>query len=128
MTPQILVCTSTDIMLDLYDALLTELAYTVVPYYLPCPAIGDVATVIRVGPDVILVDVAFPTLDRDLAFLAQLEAHPATAHIPIVCTTFRGLLPVHTARLARLGVPTLQVPCTLESLQIAIEAQLAHVH
>ncbi len=126
MTPQILVYTSTEVMLDLYEALLTELGYTVIPYYLPYRAIGDAGAVIRVGPDVILFDIAFPTMDRDLAFLAQLETHPATTHIPIVCLTIGGLPPVHAARLARLGFPTVEIPWTLESLRTAIEAQLIH--
>ncbi len=83
---------------------------------------GDAhALIIRVHPDVVMLDVRMDTPDAGLALLHELRTDAATAAIPVLlCSADARFLRAHEGELRALGADMLAKPFDLNDLLVAI--------
>ena len=83
---------------------------------------GDAhALIVRVHPDVVMLDVRMDTPDAGLTLLHDLRADAATAAIPVLlCSADARFLRAHEGELCALGADTLVKPFDLNDLLVAI--------
>jgi DNA-binding response OmpR family regulator len=107
-------------LLSLYQDLLVEDGYLVTS--LPEPP-ADPDEVLRLAPDLVVLDLVFGQEERGLPFLRRLRAEPAAEGVEVlVCTAATGLLRAHAAELDALGAATLDKPFDLDDLLTRAQA------
>ena len=80
----------------------------------PC---GDrvLALALELQPDVVVVDLGLPDLDG-LSVMAQLRAHPLTAHLPVVILSAHAYVEDETRSLQQGAAAFLRKPCAPDVL------------
>lgn len=124
MPQRIMVIDDTWEILALFEELLSEEGFDVVPYV---DAIHDLAEVERVQPDLIILDHIIAGEGVGLSMLQQLQQRPSTAQIPvIVCTaaakTMEGMEDELLARGVRLVLKPFAIDHVLAVVQQALAA------
>ena len=103
-------------MLDVYEAVLTELGHQPVPRLEMLP---DPDSVVQIGADAVVIDLqaeAHPM--AGLRVIEALRRHPATQTLPIVLSTGAVQEAKRLAdQLERLGVPVLLKPFAIDQLR-----------
>lgn len=85
----------------------------------------DLATILELAPDVIVLDVVIAGTERGLIFLEQLKSDPRTAPIPVVvCTAATRLIERLADHLTAWHVRIVPKPFELEDLLDALAACL----
>jgi DNA-binding response OmpR family regulator len=78
------VCEEEPAIRDVYQELLASEGYRVTVLSAPC---DDLTEVVRLAPDLLILDLLFAKQPSGSAFLQHLKTHPATQALPVlVCT------------------------------------------
>ena len=89
-------------------------------------AAKDLAAIVRLEPDLILLDCLRPGTDEGWSLLRMLRTDQGTALIPVVlCTTAAREVEAHADRLAELGVAAVLKPFDVDRLLRVVHEALA---
>ena len=101
-------------LLELYGVLLSDEGYRVTPLG---HLTDDPAEILRLAPDLIVLDLLFAHEVRGLPFLRRLRADPAGAAVPVIVASGAAeTLREHAAELCELGAQPLAKPFDLDEL------------
>ena len=113
-------------ILAMYTDLLTGEGYRVTVERLP---FADVAEVLAVAPDLIVVDMLVGSQDRGSAFIALLRSNPTTDRIPVIVSSAApSLLAQIDDRLRAWSCTVFTKPFAIDDFLAVIAASLADQH
>ncbi len=109
-------------ILALFEDVLTDAGYTVIPHHDPQMLVSEIAAE---APDLIILDWRYGGHATGGDMLARLKSYTPTATIPvIVCTADPQTLEACAAQWGALGVATLPKPFELTALDAMLSAYL----
>jgi two-component system OmpR family response regulator len=115
----ILVCDDESSLREMFQEALEDEGYRVTVLPRVCE---DLAEVMRLEPDLVILDVLFAGKPKGSEFLQRLKAHPATTAIPVlVCSAADALV---DAQVAAWQCGSIAKPFDLEELLAAVRACL----
>jgi DNA-binding response OmpR family regulator len=121
MTVRILILDEDPAVRQLYQSTLRKVGYTcLVPLALP-----EIATVIDLQPDLILLDYFHGSTPYGWIYLIQLKTYAETEQIPVLlCTANRTTVAAHAHDLATFNVTVVYKPFDLEDFVAAVRYSL----
>jgi CheY-like chemotaxis protein len=116
--PHILVCDDDAVLREIFCEILVDEGYDVTVEPVLCESMDDV---IRLAPNLIVLDLIFGGQPAGLDFLRRLKANPATRSIPVlVCTAAGGLTEEIQRQLTEWECASVTKPFNIDDLVTAV--------
>jgi CheY-like chemotaxis protein len=116
--PRVLVCDDDAAHREIFREILIDEGYDVTVEAVLCESMDDV---IRLAPDLIVLDLIFDGQPAGLDFLRRLKAAPATKSIPVlVCTAAGGLTEEIQRQLTEWECASVTKPFDIDDLVAAV--------